>query len=297
MRKILITLLLASAAATPAIAGPTDWQSHQQTREDRQQAREDRQQAREERAAPAQRPSFTPSARMEQAPQADRHSFVDRQQFSRPDRAAPQVDADAMRAQREAQRDSFAAQRDARRDSLADQRSERIEQVQQRFEQRAPGARVIDNPFRDGRDARPSARPGMNAFRDRRPPVVSETPRPGTQPPLRVDNYQRSHPQAQWNTSWRNNSRYDWQNYRRHHRSIFHIGFYYDPFGWGYQPFNIGWRLWPAYYSNRYWINDPWMYRLPYAPPGYVWVRYWDDALLVDTWSGTVVDMIPNFFW
>ena len=25
------------------------------------------------------------------------------------------------------------------------------------------------------------------------------------------------------------------------------------------------------------------MYRLPYAPPGYVWVRYWNDALLVDT--------------
>jgi Ni/Co efflux regulator RcnB len=39
------------------------------------------------------------------------------------------------------------------------------------------------------------------------------------------------------------------------------------------------------------------MYRLPYAPAGYVWIRYWNDALLVDTWSGQVVDMIPNFFW
>ena len=128
-----------------------------------------------------------------------------------------------------------------------------------------------------------------------REPVVSNVPRPGTQPPLRVEN--RRSPEVQWSTSWRNNSRYDWRNYRHHHRSRFHLGFYIDPYGWGYQPFSIGWRLWPSYYSRNYWINDPWMYRLPYAPPGYVWVRYWDDALLVDTWSGQVVDVIPDFFW
>ena len=42
--------------------------------------------------------------------------------------------------------------------------------------------------------------------------------------------------------------------------------------------------------------SDP-KYGLPYAPPGYQWVRYYDDALLVDTWSGQVVDVINNFFW
>jgi hypothetical protein len=26
-------------------------------------------------------------------------------------------------------------------------------------------------------------------------------------------------------------------------------------------------------------------------------VRYWDDAILVDRWSGEVVDVIHNFFW
>ena len=191
----------------------------------------------------------------------------------------------ALRAQREA----YAAQRGDRRDAYAAQRDERIEQVQQRFEQRQQGRA-------DARQLRQSTRPMPNVMRDRHPLIVSDTPRPGTQPPLRADNYHRNQ-QTQWNTSWRNNSRYDWQNHRRHHRSLFHLGFYYDPFGWGYQSYQIGWRLWPAYYSNRYWINDPWMYRLPYAPPGYVWVRYWDDALLVDTWSGTVVDMIPGFFW
>lgn len=129
----------------------------------------------------------------------------------------------------------------------------------------------------------------------RAPPVVSSVPRLGTQPPLRTVN--RTTPQVRWNTNWRNNNHYDWQNYRRHHRSTFRLGSYFDPFGWGYYPYQIGWRLWPAYYGNRYWINDPGMYRLPYAPPGYVWVRYWNDALLVDTGTGEVVDMIPNFFW
>ncbi|MGE5562230.1 MAG: RcnB family protein [Bacillota bacterium] len=282
MRKFLIFLLLASAAASPALAGPRDFTDRQQAREDRQQAREDRQQAREDRVQvredrSADRPTFVaPRAERDMQP---RQQLVERPQFSAPDGARqPRVDFDALRAER-----------DARRDSLATQRDQRIEQVQQRIQQR-------QQDLRDARDLRQSTRPTPNVFRDRHPLIVSDTPRPGTQPPLRTD-IRRPTQQVQWNTSWRNDHRYDWHNYRRHHRSIFHLGFYYDPFGWGYSPYQIGWRLWPAYYSNRYWINDPWMYRLPYAPPGYVWVRYWDDALLVDTWSGTVVDVIPDFFW
>jgi hypothetical protein len=127
------------------------------------------------------------------------------------------------------------------------------------------------------------------------PPVVSHTPRPGTQPPAPAT--YRPSPAPTWSTNWRHNNRYDWQNWRRRHRSWFHLGFYYDPFGWGYQPYYIGWRMWPAYYGSNFWINDPWYYRLPYAPPGTRWVRYYDDALLVDTWSGEVVDVIYNFFW
>jgi Ni/Co efflux regulator RcnB len=125
--------------------------------------------------------------------------------------------------------------------------------------------------------------------------VVSETPRPGTQPPLRTE--RRRHAEVNWSTNWRNDHRYDWRDWRRRHRSHFHLGFYFDPFGWGYQPYSIGWRMWPSYFGSRYWINDPWQYRLPYAPPGYRWVRYYDDAILVDTWTGEVVDVIYNFFW
>lgn len=142
---------------------------------------------------------------------------------------------------------------------------------------------------------REQRRPLPGVLRNR-VPVVSNVPREGTQPPLRAVSRSRDR-DHHWDTSWRNSHRYDWQDWRRRHRSHFHLGLYFDPFGWGYQPYQIGWRLWPNYYSSRYWINDPFEYRLPYAPPGYRWIRYWDDAILVDTFTGEAVDVIHNFFW
>ena len=39
------------------------------------------------------------------------------------------------------------------------------------------------------------------------------------------------------------------------------------------------------------------MYRLPPAYGPYRWIRYFDDALLVNIHTGMVVDSIRNFFW
>ena len=156
-------------------------------------------------------------------------------------------------------------------------------------------ARVEAVERRQGEDVLRSERRVQNETRTRAP-IVSRVPREGTQPPLRAE--RRRTDQVRWSSShWRKDRRYNWQDWRRRHRSHFHLGFYFDPFGWGYQRYSIGWRLWPSYYSSRYWLNDPWSYRLPYAPPGYRWIRYYDDALLVDTWTGEVVDVIYNFFW
>jgi len=99
-----------------------------------------------------------------------------------------------------------------------------------------------------------------------------------------------------WNRDWRNDRRYDWRSYRDRHRSTFHVGVYFDPFGYSYRPFGIGYRLPQLYFGQRYWI-DPGMYQLPYPPPGTQWVRYWNDAVLVDMYSGEVVDVIRDFFW
>jgi Ni/Co efflux regulator RcnB len=117
------------------------------------------------------------------------------------------------------------------------------------------------------------------------PPVTTEQARRGN------DNHRR------WTGDWRRDGRYDWRRHRDRNRSRFHIGFYFDPFGWSYRRYNVGWRLWPSYYGQDYWLNDPWSYRLPPAYGPYRWVRYYDDALLVNIYTGTVVDVIHNFFW
>jgi hypothetical protein len=101
-----------------------------------------------------------------------------------------------------------------------------------------------------------------------------------------------------WNRGWRNDNRYDWQRYRYSNRNLFHVGPYYSPYrGYGYNRFSIGVFLDPFFYDQRYWIGDPWEYRLPPAEPGTEWVRYYNDVLLVDVETGEVLDTIYDFFW
>ncbi|HXD03229.1 MAG TPA: RcnB family protein [Novosphingobium sp.] len=101
-----------------------------------------------------------------------------------------------------------------------------------------------------------------------------------------------------WNRDWRRDNRYSWQSYRNQHRDVFRIGRYYSPYNnWSYRRLGVGFFLQPLFFSQDYWIDDPWMYRLPEAYGPYRWVRYYDDALLVDIYSGEVVDVIYDFFW
>ena len=100
-----------------------------------------------------------------------------------------------------------------------------------------------------------------------------------------------------WSSNWQHDPRYDWRRYRDQNRSIFRIGSYYDPFGWSYRRVNVGFTLYSGYYSPNYWLDDPWQYRLPPVYGPYRWVRYYDDAVLVDLYSGRVVEVIRNFFW
>ena len=100
------------------------------------------------------------------------------------------------------------------------------------------------------------------------------------------------------NRGWRNDNRYDWYRYRASNRSLFSLGRYYSPYrGYNYRRLSIGFTLGSLFYSNRYWINDPYQYRLPEVYGPYRWIRYYNDALLVDIYSGEVVDEINNFFW
>ncbi len=102
-----------------------------------------------------------------------------------------------------------------------------------------------------------------------------------------------------WNRGWRNDSRYDWNRARRYNRENFHLPRYYAPYGWdyGYRRFSIGFRLSSILFEQNYWIDDPYYYDLPPAYGPYRWVRYYNDALLVDIYTGEVVDTVYDIFW
>jgi hypothetical protein len=102
---------------------------------------------------------------------------------------------------------------------------------------------------------------------------------------------------AAWDSSWRRDRSYDWRRYRSRYNSVYDLSNYYDPYRSHYRRFSIGFSLWPSYYSSRYWLHDPWQYRLPPAYGPYRWVRYYDDALLVNIYTGRVVDVEYGFFW
>ena len=75
------------------------------------------------------------------------------------------------------------------------------------------------------------------------------------------------------------------------------MGRYYSPYrNYSYRRFNVGFYLDSLFFSSRYYINDPYQYRLPDVYGPYRWVRYYDDVALVDIYTGEVVDVIYDFF-
>ncbi|HVI98805.1 MAG TPA: RcnB family protein [Sphingomonas sp.] len=112
-------------------------------------------------------------------------------------------------------------------------------------------------------------------------------------------NSDRFHDRVEFNRRWRDDRRYNWRDWRTRNRSTYHLPRYYAPHGWsyGYRRFSIGFRLNSLLFGSGYWINDPYYYRLPPAYGPYRWVRYYDDALLVDIRTGVVVDVVYDIFW
>lgn len=101
-----------------------------------------------------------------------------------------------------------------------------------------------------------------------------------------------------WNRDWRRDGRYNWNGYRSSNRGHYRLDPYYAPYrGYSYRRLGIGFTLDALFFGNRYWIDDPWSYRLPDVYGPYRWVRYYDDVVLVDIYSGEVVDVIHDFFW
>ncbi|WP_242150758.1 RcnB family protein [Sphingomonas sp. BAUL-RG-20F-R05-02] len=102
-----------------------------------------------------------------------------------------------------------------------------------------------------------------------------------------------------WNRGWRQDNRYNYNAYRSSNRGAYHLPRYYAPSGWGYgyRRFGVGLTLDSILYNQSYWIDDAADYRLPPAYGPYRWVRYYNDALLVDIYTGRVVDTVYDIFW
>ncbi|MBN8816474.1 MAG: RcnB family protein [Sphingomonas sp.] len=94
------------------------------------------------------------------------------------------------------------------------------------------------------------------------------------------------------NRRWGDN---DWRDWRNRNRGVYARGEWRAPFR--YYAFRPGVRIAPTYYGSRYWLADPWRYRLPPAGYNQRWVRHYDDLLLVDTRRGVVIRVINNFYW
>ena len=309
MRNFVLGLLLAGTAFSPALAQRHDRDGSRQ-REDRQtersESREDRAQARQERAEARQQ---VRDERVERVQRADNVQHVDggrdRPVFNRGGNSGDSGETRVeVRSQGQAQ---AAAQMEARRNALRERirdRSRDTDAAQANVNERGRPVlqqddrvrdRVTGRQIRDRQDVAQQPRFDQRQARRVRAPEGARPDRPAPLPQTAQHRDRRG--DHHWRTDWRHDHRYDWRNYRHRHRSIFRLGFYFDPFGWGYHRYGIGWRLWPSYYSSNYWLNDPYQYRLPYAPYPYKWVRYYNDALLVDTFTGQVVDVIYDFFW
>lgn len=99
---------------------------------------------------------------------------------------------------------------------------------------------------------------------------------------------------GQWNgRSWQG------RDYRRAYNADrrFRAGSYNRPSGWYYRRWTLGSILPSLFFSQNYWLDDYTSYGLPFPPPGAVWVRYGNDAILVDEWSGEIIQVVYNIFY
>ena len=222
-----------------------------------------------------------------------------REQSSRQVEVERQVQPEGPRSERDQQQ----VQQQQENEGSRSERVRRFQQVQEQQEVEGQGGRNERLEQRRQRQLEASQQGQLGAqqggFRNHR----TIRPAIGQSGPVRTDvrtdhrRYRDRDGRDRWTNHWRNDRRYDWRHHRDRNRFIFRIGFYSDPFGYGYRRFGAGSFLYPNYYQSNYWINDPWQYRLPPAYGPYRWVRYHSDALLIDTYSGEVVDVIHGFFW
>lgn len=80
-------------------------------------------------------------------------------------------------------------------------------------------------------------------------------------------------------------------------QSRYRIGGYRAPYGYYVRTWGFGEFLPRGWFAQDYWIGDFLDFGLPYPPPGYEWVRVGGDALMVDRYTGRIVQVVRGIFW
>jgi Ni/Co efflux regulator RcnB len=107
--------------------------------------------------------------------------------------------------------------------------------------------------------------------------------------------YQRVTEPAGWNARPATVDRGAYQHNYQAARS-FRIGPYHPPEGWQDQHWAYGQILPRAYWAAPYILADYWLFALEVPPAGYEWVRDGDDALLVNTDTGEILQVEYGVF-
>ncbi len=105
----------------------------------------------------------------------------------------------------------------------------------------------------------------------------------------------RTHRPSNWNQRPR---QFDSHTYQRNMNASrrFHWRSYQRPHGWYDHRWVFGEIMPSFFWAQNYWISDWWMFDLMPPPYGYEWVRYGDDALLINTDTGEVLQVEYNLF-
>jgi Ni/Co efflux regulator RcnB len=88
----------------------------------------------------------------------------------------------------------------------------------------------------------------------------------------------------------------DWRAYRRTHRSVFTRPAFVWPRGHSYRRLSVGATLDRLFWGSQYRLNYG-TYRLPNPGRNRAWVRYGNDAVLINVRNGRVVTVYNDFFY
>jgi Ni/Co efflux regulator RcnB len=296
MRKLNTLLVISMLASSAAIADPPRWSRDQPNsmprhgREGPGRYREPRENNRPTRTENTQRQN---EPRQVEPPQVEPRRVEPRQTEPRPieprhhetppprdtDREARNTSSNDNRSRwTSGDRDEHGYTRDARPGNYSEHGSRDNSRHDSNRDRRWDSGNNNDRDHHDGRNGRD----GENWTHDR--------------------DHWRDHRGREWrhDYGWYNDFRgnhFFFNNGRYFARQRFFIGYYSAP--WGYSS-----RLWMQgdilplpYYEGRYFVDDYLRFDLYDPPYGTRWVRVGYDALLVDTETGEVLDVLHDLFW